>query len=466
MFAREFVMTRRIAFAALLAASISAAPWATPWAGRASADDTALFDSSGSGVVQTSFLDCLDGPSGCGDDCDGCDACDLSRHGDGIFDGRFLQHCDAGDGEPFSLFGEVAGFTIGGWAQLGYHSQNLPLFNSRKYDYQLHQAWLYAERATDGSCGLDIGGRIDYVYGTDAQDTQSFGIDNGHWDNQWDNGPDYGHALPQVYGEVAYGDWSTKIGHFYTIIGYEVVTAPDNFFYSHAYTFFNSEPFTHTGVLSTYSMTEDIDYFGGYVMGWDSGFEDNGDAFLGGSSIDWTDDLNVTSTIVVGRFADNAGGNERGVMSSTVAQLQLTEPLSYVLQIDVLDTEGPGGETARQTFDINQYVFREINDRLSIGARVEWWNVDADSSGFRGDNADPNFDFAGDYDVYAVTLGANLRPHANVIIRPEIRWDFLYGDQATLVAADLDGSPAADASFLDSGDDEQTTFAIDSIILF
>ena len=97
----------------------------------------------------------------------------------------------------------------------------------------------------------------------------------------------YGSAIPQLYLEAGYGDLSCKVGHFYTIIGYEVVTAPDNFFYSHAYTMYNSEPFTHTGalVLPTRLVT-DMTIYGGYVFGWDSGFEDNGDAFLGGVSLE------------------------------------------------------------------------------------------------------------------------------------------------------------------------------------
>ena len=394
----------------------------------------------------------------------GSDHCDLRGNGTGIFGNRFLN--GDGSGDPFSLFGEWRGFTIGGWAQLGYHSQNLPLFNSRKYDYQLHQAWVYAERAVDGSCGFDLGGRIDYLYGTDGPDTQAFGIANDHWDNDWDNGPDYGHALPQLYLEAAYGDWSAKVGHFYTIIGYEVVAAPDNFFYSHAYTMYNSEPFTHTGALLTYEFTEHITNFGGYVLGWDSGFEDNGDAVLGGSSVDLTDDINVTSTFVVGRFSDGnqgrdfgggaVGVGERGIMTSTVAQVQLTEVLSYVFQTDYLDTEDQNDNTVRETFGINQYLFRDIGDRLALGARFEWWNVQSDSSGFHGNAAVPELD--GDFDVYQVTLGANVRPHSNVIIRPEIRWDFLYGSEADLAAAGIE--------LLDGNDDEQTTFGIDTIFLY
>ena len=41
-------------------------------------------------------------------------------------------------------------------------------------------------------------------------------------------------------------------GDFFTMVGYEVVAAPEDFFYSHAYTVYNAEPFTHTGVLATF----------------------------------------------------------------------------------------------------------------------------------------------------------------------------------------------------------------------
>ena len=59
------------------------------------------------------------------------------------------------------------------------------------------------------------------------------------------------------------GDLSIKAGHFFTLIGYEVVGATGNFFYSHAFTMNNSEPFTHTGVLGTYDLGDGYtSYFG------------------------------------------------------------------------------------------------------------------------------------------------------------------------------------------------------------
>ncbi|QDT03010.1 hypothetical protein K227x_13890 [Rubripirellula lacrimiformis] len=391
--------------------------------------------------------------AGCGD----LAACDTGCGG-GLFDNGFLSDSELGD--PYNLLGECCGFTMGGWVQLGYHNKNLSLFNSRRDELQLQQAWVYAEKELDTSNGFGVGGRVDYLYGTDGPDTQAFGIPNNHWDNQWDNGPDYGHAIPQAYLEAGYGDLSVKVGHFYTIIGYEVVAATGNFFYSHAYTMYNSEPFTHSGALFTYDMTEDMAFYGGYVLGWDSGFEDNGDAYIGGSSVQLTDDINVTSTFTVGRLNDKGGADERGYMSSTVASMQMTEKLSYIFQADLLDTENAAGETVRETFGINQYLIRSINDRIQIGSRFEWWNVQADSQGYYGPAAPAGLGAIapGDFDIFALTLGMNVKPHSNVTIRPEIRWDWVDGGTDRLAVADMD--------ILENDAERQTTFGVDTIFTY
>ena len=381
------------------------------------------------------------GAAGCDD---GCDAFGLFGHGHGH---DLLGGGDCCLGEPYSLFGEHCGWSAGGWVQLGYHNNELPLFNSRPHEYQLHQAWLYAEKEVDTSNGFDIGGRIDYVYGTDGQDTQAFGIPNDHWDNDWDNGGDYGHALPQVYVEAGYGDLTVKAGKFYTPIGYEVVAAPENFFYSHSYTMYNSEPWTHTGTFATYQFSDDVEIYGGHVFGWNSGFEDNGDAFLGGFSLSMTDSWTLTYMSIMGRFNDHPGNNERGYMHSIVNEYQLTDRWQYISQSDVLDTEGPTGETVRETYDYNQYLLYKVNDCLKLGGRFEWYNEEGIYTPVGDDS-----------DIYALTLGANYKPHANVVVRPEIRWDWVDGDLGDIAAAGNE--------VLEDNHDEQTTFGIDTIFTF
>ncbi len=160
-----------------------------------------------------------------------------------------------------------------GWTSVGYHTQNTQLnFNNYQDRVQLGQQWFFLEKIADGSEGLGFGGRVDYLYGTDAPDTQAFGIADNHWDNSWDNGGAYGHAMPQAYGEVAYGNLSAKVGHFFTIVGNEVVQSTGNFFYSRQFTFYNAEPFTHTGALTTYNVDDSTQLYNGWVSGWDSGF--------------------------------------------------------------------------------------------------------------------------------------------------------------------------------------------------
>ena len=381
--------------------------------------------------IQQVSCECDEPICGCepvGDE-DACDAsCDSSCDGMGC---GILSKTQGDLGDPFTLFGEVGPYSVGGWVQLGYHSNSAGnRFNSYADHLQLHQAWLYAERAIDSSNGWDIGGRLDYVYGTDGPDTQSFGTGDIGWDNPWDRGTQYGHALPQAYFEVGYGDLSVKLGHFYTNIGYEVVGAPDNFFYSHALTMYNSEPFTHTGVLATLAASDDVTFMGGYTMGWDSGFDDNGDSWLGGVSLTLTDRLAVTYASVAGRFSEPwAGGGEKGYMQSVVADYAVSDKTNYVFQTDWLNTTDLAGDAAngRNTYGINQYLIHQYSDRVAAGLRYEWYATNGDQ---------------GREHLHNLTLGMNYRQNANLVFRPEVRWDW------------------------DAADAEETTFGIDAVMTF
>ncbi len=287
-------------------------------------------------------------------------------------------------------------------------------FNNYADRVQLQQQWLYAERIADGSEGLGFGGRIDYLYGTDAPDTQSFGIANRHWDNSWDNGGAYGHAIPQLYGEMAIGKLSIKAGHFFTIIGNEVVQATGNFFYSRQFTFYNAEPFTHTGVLSTYTVDEDTTIWNGYVTGWDSGFEDNGDSYISGFKRKLTDSTSMIYTNALGRFNDDSASanfGERGQIHSAIFTTSLTDKLTHLYQIDYLDTHNAAQATVRNTVGMNNYFIYALNDKWSLGSRTEWFNYTTQQ--------------VHNGDLYNQTFGVNYKPNSNLTFRPEIRtiWD-------------------------------------------
>ena len=313
----------------------------------------------------------------------------------------------------------ICGVNIGGWTSVGYHSARNPnSFNTRDR-IQLGQQWLYAEKIADGSEGIGLGGRVDYVYGTDGPDTQSFGIPNNHWDNPWDNGGQYGSAMPQLYGEVAMGDLSVKVGHFYTIIGNEVVQATGNFFYSRQFTFYNAEPFTHTGALTTYNVDSDTQLYNGYVMGWDSGFEDNGDAYIGGMKKKLSDNVTFLYTTALGRFGDNNGTGERGGIHSGIMTATLTEKLTYISQTDVVYTRNSAGGVQRNTYGNINYLIYKLNDCVSWGNRFEWFNFDG--AQFVSTNPNPAVNARNNNNLN-FTTGINYRANANLMFRPEVRW--------------------------------------------
>ena len=353
----------------------------------------------------------------------GCDlGCGIDHTGCG-------EGCGEEAGGLFS-FGKESGITFGGWVQVGYHSGVTPggvtrndgaSFNNHPHRLNLHQSWLYAEKIADGSKGFDWGFRADVLYGVDAPDTQSFGNRPGRFDNNssFTRGAGYGWAIPQAYAEIASGDWSVKAGHFFTLVGYEVVGAPDNFFYSHALTQFNSEPFTHTGVLATYTASDDTTLYGGWTAGWDTGFDslNGGSSFLGGFSTAVGDDATFTYITTIGNFGARGDGAD-GYAHSLVLDVNLADDLNLVLQSDLVRV-GVDDDVG-----VNTYLIKTINDRLGVGVRAEWWKNEGISQ-------------------YNLTGGVNIKPMDNLTLRPEIRYDWM-----------------------DPNAGEQVTFGMDAVLTF
>ncbi len=337
--------------------------------------------------------------------------------------------------EPWDLtdqiLGEDSDVDIGGWTQFGYTNKSDGVFNTHPDHLDLQQGYLYLEKLADGSEGLDFGGRIDVMYGTDAQNTQAFGNNPGEWDfmNGFDQGV-YGWALPQAYLEAAYGDLNVKVGHFYTLLGYQVVPATGNFFYSIPFTFNFSEAFTHTGALASYTANENITLHLGWVAGWDTGFDqfNGGNAIHAGAIVTPTDDLTVTYMLTAG----NLGWIGKGYTHAIVADWVISEDWEYVFQSDLVGVDSVGGGHY-DTIGVNQYLYYTISDKLKAGGRVEWWKADGVS-----------------YNEMA--FGVNILPTANLRLRPEIRYNWAPG---TTTATNPFGIPI-----------NQTIFGIDAILTF
>ena len=376
------------------------------------------------------------------------------------------------------------GVKWGGWLQTSISKNfnsspdkfNGPVtFGDRTAELQVNQLYLYLQKAvTTGGDDWDWGGRVDFNYGTDSIFTQAYGVpafdvrsgavntNRGNWDLHLTSFDDrfYGIALPQAYGElnIPVGNGlNIKAGHFYTPIGYEVVTAPDNFFFSKPYTFQFGEPFTHTGVLGNYSIDDNWALMAGAVTasatgGWDGNWNrglGNWD-FIGGGT--WTsDDKNYSLGITSTAGPTSEQSSNTWALYSLVGKANfLDNTLHYIFQHDrgwannviTANTATNGGfnENA-QWYGINQYLMYDVQEDLTVGLRGEWFR---DNNGFRvngparcgaGNNSDAagvvssytcpgySYPYAGS-NYYEVTAGVTYKPIKWVMLRPNLRYDW------------------------------------------
>ena len=350
---------------------------------------------------------------------DGCQCPECARCGRG----RGCADCGRSGGW-------LGGIVLDGWISQGLtintdspaDRSNFPVtFNDRSNDYQMNQLYLSLARSVGGEdWRWDVGGCVDLLYGTDQIFTTARGLETrGDLSPKW-NSQRYGLAMPQAYMEV-YAPWGNgltmKLGHFYTILGYETVPAVENFFYSKSYAKQYGEPFTHTGFLGSTRLGT-LNFHAGMTRGWNNWEDNNNDFdFLGG--IDWTSPDERTAiafAIDIGREQDEPPlkTNLRTVYS-LVVQHWLTQRLEYAIQYDHAFEEGAaaGGGDA-DWFGINQNVYYTINPAWRGGVRFEWF---CDEDAVRVDT------HAG-ADYFELTLGLNWTPREWVTVRPELRWDW------------------------------------------
>lgn len=319
--------------------------------------------------------------------------------------------------------------TVGGWLSGGLFvnaygdESNGPLGFRNLATGSADQAYIFGERKVDTSQSVfDWGFRTDFLFGMDAPKTQAFGDQD--WDFDWDTSRDYGSAMPQAYVEFGWNDLTIKGGRFFTPMGYEGVQATSRFFYSTSYMQYYAEPFTHTGALATYKFSERLSGSAGWVSGWDGGWRNLNGASMALLGVNWTpgERFSLAWYICAGRFGDGRYSGNDGdlVLSTLVATLNITERLTYVFQNDYAKNDGLPGGVETDWYGINQYLLYKLNDCWSVGARFEWFRDD-DGVRVTSDGIARVLGNPGNY--YEATIGLNYKPHANIVIRPEVRYD-------------------------------------------
>jgi hypothetical protein len=158
-----------------------------------------------------------------------------------------------------------------------------------------------------------------------------------------------------------------------------------------------------------------------------------GNSWLGGFGLNLSDDASLTFISTAGNFGWRG---DDAYSHSVLLDVAVTDKLNYVGQSDLVRVQSTGEDNV----GINQYLIYTVSDCLGLGVRAEWWKGDV-LTGYAPHNA--VLPAAGSLSYYAATFGANIRPHANIVVRPEVR---------------IDWSPAADY--------DQTYFGVDAIFTF
>jgi hypothetical protein len=377
--------------------------------------------------------------------------------------------------EPWRLIGQLgcSRINVYGWLDMGGTANadnprskyNGTLAPNDRDEWQFNQNYLVIERAlkTDDCC-WDIGGRVDLLYGSDY----IYGISTGfetHPDGsqKWDSHFQYGLIMPQAYGEVGYGDVSLKLGRFYTIIGYESLMAPNNFFYSQNYALRYAEPTTHTGGQFTWKLSEELTLYGGGVNGQDrtDGLTDSFAALAGFAYTPKERKYLLNFGIMTGGLEPTLDPTVFAPRTyfSTYYTYNFSEKFQSVSQWDAGWQEN--FDLADHTADFwsfTQYLFYTINPCWKAGLRYDMFVDDEGTrlgglryGGLPGGNPLP-LPSGNAGTVQAISLGLNYTPSLNFRLRPEVRWDWFDGE----------GQPLFD----DRTKNGQFTAAMDMILLF
>jgi hypothetical protein len=348
----------------------------------------------------------------------------------------------------------AGGHIEGSWTY-NFNDPNTDVNNGRVFDFEhndptLNQLDVFFEKKVDASKhNFDFGGKVEAMWGSDA------GLIHANGLTDWYDGPrnpENQLDLTQLYVDIGVpvgNGLLLRIGKFVTICGQEVIDPEGNSLFSHSFMFGFAIPFTHTGILGSYNLSDDWAIMAGITRGWDQAFEDNNSAidFLG--AIKWAQSKDTTFILNVTAGPERADNNDDWrILLDLVASHTVSDQLAIAVNADFAweDNAAIGGDTA-YWYGIAGYAGFKISPEIGLNGRIEWFHDDGGSRlGIDGLN------------LYELTVGLNIKPFAKdrwgqyLQIRPEVRFDLSSDD----VFGDRD-------TFGRFSDDNQFTFGVDVI---
>jgi len=219
----------------------------------------------------------------------------------------------------------------------------------------------------------------------------------------------------------AYVDYSAALGNglklrfgkFVRPLGAEVIEARDNPNYSRSFLFNYAIPFTHTGFMASYPLSDKVSASLYLVNGWDN-TDDNNKGKTGALSVGYTpiEQVSTTLNLMYGPEKDD-NNHDNKFLLDWVGTVKPIKNLSFILNIDYGTDQhsAPDGGGEGKWYGwalIGKYDF---NDWFSVALRGEYFN---DPQGFRIGTAQR---------LNEVTLTPQFVVAKN-LLRPEYRHDW------------------------------------------
>ena len=211
-----------------------------------------------------------------------------------------------------------------------------------------------------------------------------------------------------------------QFGKFVTMHGAEVIEAKDNMNYSRGLLFNYAIPFTHTGLMVAYPLSDKVSASLYVVNGWDN-FDDEGSSKTLGLSVSVTpiEQFSAVINLMNGREVLTAGDScsdsicSNRFLSDTVITVKPLKNLTFVVNTDYATQSkaAPDGSDAKW-YGIAGYAKYDFSDLFSATVRGEYFD---DSDGVRTGTAQK---------AKEITLTPEFRIAKNLIVRPEYRHDW------------------------------------------
>jgi hypothetical protein len=349
------------------------------------------------------------------------------------------------DDSPVRVFGWLQNSFTGNANGTPADRSNFSVFPNRLANqWQGNQYYLAVENPIESNDTVNLGFRVDTLFGNDWQFTKSYGLfDRAFHDNQF-----AGVDLPQLYGELhlpilTRGGLDIKGGRWYSPAGYESVMAINRPLLSVPY-MFNFTPFTFFGLFTTLHLTDRINIYNGTINGWDRWIDSSYKwGYIGGISWKSRDEKANLSLIGVsvpdqlprfapanspfvptattpppflaGRINPLYGSSYRGYVS-LVGTYQWTDKLIQATETcSVFDPQilgfGPTAHSIAYYAFGNRFLYNLTDKVTGVWRSEVFWDPYGAATGS-----------ASTY--YEMTVGLQTRPRPWLWFRPEARYDW------------------------------------------